>query len=67
MSPNIWINRFFNPGTLYKPGQLYKPETPNGYERKGHLLIPKENIINTDDTIYKQMKKQLEQKEEKFK
>lgn len=39
MSPKVWINRFFNPGTLYKPG------APNGFERKGQLLIPKENII----------------------
>ncbi|GIU69524.1 MAG: hypothetical protein KatS3mg002_0760 [Candidatus Woesearchaeota archaeon] len=62
MTPDVWINRFFDPGTINKPGQLYQPETPKGYERTKQLLIPKENIITPNDTTYKQMRKQLEEK-----
>ncbi|MGV8150214.1 MAG: hypothetical protein ACP5NV_00625 [Candidatus Woesearchaeota archaeon] len=63
MSPEVWINRFFNPGALNKQGNIYTPETPEGYKKQGHLLVPKEDIITKENKeMYKQMRRELEQK-----
>lgn len=64
MSPNVWINRFFNPEETL--GKIYTPAAPNGYEMKGHLLVPKEDIITQENAaMYHQMRKQLEEKQER--
>jgi hypothetical protein len=44
----IFINRFLHPGEGDNNSKLYIPETPNGYERKGSLFVPKAQIKETD-------------------
>jgi hypothetical protein len=50
----IFINRFLHPGD----SGLYLPKTPDGFEKRGSLLVPKSTPQNIDTTMYDQMRKQ---------